>query len=1582
MKIINDFSNSDGLVLTSPIRFASFVNLNFFYGPYGWKNEDGTVTKYFTKKNGPQTTRYPNESVLNIRPSGMSQSDCFITEEDQLFYKTSEVYGYALGCLYLQSVNASAGTTFGVVDNNDNVIEYIYDGEITEGVPAAHTKIDEETLTRRVINGVQDIIPTFVDKEGQTITDLGNYFESQLGDFIKQDALNSYALTTDLFDAETRKLLSNKIPTLNSEFIADIDKFAKTAELIDPQTRQLFTGKIPQLSISKIEGLDNTFAKTSDLFADAQTKMLKIDKIPDLTTSKIVDINKFAETASIAGYVSSAISKDGTIRTAAIDAVQTALQDNERMTNIVNGVVSGRYLDKESFLEDGKISATKIADLSGTYAKNENIFEEGRLKPGILPDLSNTYQTTSKMNEYVLSSRIMKDDNTLSLQALPNDISKKIVLSTIQGIDAYATKENLGAYQLSTNMGGYVRTSNVLTASGSINTANFPELGMSKINGLNSKFENYTLSSRIFDGDGIVKLDIPVSKVQGFDSKVLSVQGIALSGDIAGLAKADLSNINTTNFDTKVKAVQGLALKTDLSGYVNTSLNNIDTNAFGTKVKAVQGLVTNTNVGGYVDTAVHNNTSIVTANRLDKAIADSETICSMKADEVFSAADENIRGYGVTDKSLDALKSIFSNIKIPQIAIEAIKTNNTIYGYCTLSYNTSNNIMNDNTTWQYNDLTTKINMVDNELEGIKSGKNIYLIPRNDLKSTLVTYSLVNIKNVREFLLLRSNLYTYDKDGKDKFVSAKSSNYDPTANYYMSDANTYLGIFECYWVDRGIDYKSDNADVRVHKLPFLKTIRTIDYIDTSLTDKYTDSIFKTNFATFNSNKYVTTTSNVKLYYAYATNGDELILSGMSDTHLKMYTNSFNIELVTSFHNASGDEIPLLTLDTSGDSIGDLNEGICVIKRKSDNEPVTEFDISGNTEYYYEVQNDKNADLYGPNAKSLIEDTISWYNENLWGEGNKNYIYLFCYKDGPAKYNNVDCYGYYFRAVAYIDNSCTPLDWRPCIPYSLESKKLNYPTIVDLSGPSTTIGLPDGETVEFTNEMTTDDRVYNFLYKTEEKVLRDEYTVIIPGSPEYKNLKFIEKTINVNDLPKLLKEPIVPINQVRFKNCIEAGLMEIRSLVVLSKIKKLYDSKPGVAGLYALAMASAYLRTVKEKKILTDILSYDKLKAAYRQEQSTFDVKYFSEYKSRVKDLLERGVYLLSYDANIVKTIAFAIISAIMNVGQYGIFTRLFAFSANNKTDLHYVYVFYELFRNLKQIGTLLSMDEEIGTMFKEKIDSEGIEDLRSYLIDGYVIPSGIDLDKSILQDVAYTAAVPDTPETRTNERTITQIVPRTLGNGFTYYGSYSYVNGSKTQTGYVSEWFANNTIVRFLVKQTSRQRTYEYRKWNKFTKSWSDLGVEQYVNYDESSTDQVTFDPEPTAQDIAERLLERFRVDIENDIVEVANSVRNDFDAHGDNTTILVNRINQLTAIINSMTGATEANRLKDIVANDNDIRLSIGNYSHTASGVSCVYTDPIVTPPVDDDDVPSQPIGKKTTIQQRQRIDYTSYSMGFQNPVQ
>ena len=1549
MKIINDFSNSDGLVLTSPIRFASFVNLNFFYGPYGWKNEDGTVTKYFTKKNGPQTTRYPNESVLNIRPSGMSQSDCFITEEGQLFYKTSEVYGYALGCLYLQSVNASAGTTFGVVDNNDNVIEYIYDGEITEGVPAAHTKIDEETLTRRVINGVQDIIPTFVDKQGQTITDLGNYFETQLGDFIKQDALNSYALTTDLFDVETRKFLSNKIPTLNSEFIADIDKFAKTAELIDPQTRQLFTGKIPQLSISKIDGLDNTFAKTSDLFADAQTKMLKIDKIPDLTTSKIADINKFAETASIAGYVSSAISKDGTIRTAAIDAVQTALQDNERMTNIVNGVVSGRYLDKESFLEDGKISATKIADLSGTYAKNENIFEEGRLKPGILPDLSDTYQTTSKMNEYVLSSRIMKDDNTLSLQALPNDISKKIVLSTIQGIDAYATKENLGAYQLSTNMGGYVRTSNVLTASGSINTANFPELGMSKINGLNSKFENYTLSSRIFDGDGIVKLDIPVSKVQGFDSKVLSVQGIALSGDIAGLAKADLSNINTTNFDTKVKAVQGL--------------------------------VTNTNVGGYVDTAVHNNTSIVTANRLDKAIADSETICSMKADDVFSAADENIRGYGVTDKSLDALKSIFSNIKIPQIAIEAIKTNNTTYGYCTLSYNTSNNIMNDNTTWQYNDLTTKINMVDNELEGIKSGKNIYLIPRNDLKSTLVTYSLEKIKNKSEFLLLRSNLYTYNKDGKDKFVSAKSSEYDETANYYTSDANTYLGIFECYWVDRGIDYKSDNADVRVHKLPFLKTIRTIDYINTSLTDKYTDSIFKTNFATFNSSRYVTTTSNVKLYYAYATNGDELILSGMSDTHLKMYTNSFNIELVTSFYNASGDEIPLLTLDTSGDSIGDLNEGICVIKRKSDNKPVTEFDISGNTEYYYEVKDDKNADLYGPNAKSLIEDTISWYNKNLWGEGNKNYIYLFCYKDGPAKYNNADCYGYYFRAVAYIDNSCTPLDWRPCIPYSLESKKLNYPTIVDLSGPSTTIGLPDGETVEFTNEMTTDDRVYNFLYKTEEKVLRDEYTVIIPGSPEYKNLKFIEKTINVNDLPKVMVEPVVPINPGRFKNCIEAGLMEIRSLVVLSNIKRFYDSKSGVAGLYALAMASAYLRAVKDSDILNKVLNYEEIKNAYHKEQSTFDAEYFSNYNSRVKDLLESGVKLLNFDTNIVKTIAYGIISAIMNVGEYGAFTTLFAFSERNKTDLHYVYVFYELFRKLKRIGTLLNMDKEIASMFKEKIDSEGIEDVRKYLIDGYVIPSDLDLDKSILQDVTYTAAVPDTPETRTNERTITQIVPRTLGNGFTN-NSYSYVNGSKTQTSYVSEWFANNTIVRFLVKQTSRKRTYEYRKWNKFTKSWSDLGVEQYVNYDASITDPVTFDPEPTARDITERLLERFRVDIENDIVEVANTVRNDFDAHGDNTTILVNRINQLTAIINSMTGATEANRLKDIVANDNDIRLSIGNYSHTASGVSCVYTEPIVTPPVDEDDVPSEPIGKKTTIPQRQIIDYTSYSMGLQNPVQ
>lgn len=44
MKTITGFDGGgDAILLTSPIKFTNLVNLNFYYGPYGWKDDDGTI---------------------------------------------------------------------------------------------------------------------------------------------------------------------------------------------------------------------------------------------------------------------------------------------------------------------------------------------------------------------------------------------------------------------------------------------------------------------------------------------------------------------------------------------------------------------------------------------------------------------------------------------------------------------------------------------------------------------------------------------------------------------------------------------------------------------------------------------------------------------------------------------------------------------------------------------------------------------------------------------------------------------------------------------------------------------------------------------------------------------------------------------------------------------------------------------------------------------------------------------------------------------------------------------------------------------------------------------------------------------------------------------------------------------------------------------------------------------------------------------------------------------------------------------------------------------------------------------------
>ena len=197
--------------------------------------------------------------------------------------------------------------------------------------------------------------------------------------------------------------------------------------------------------------------------------------------------------------------------------------------------------------------------------------------------------------------------------------------------------------------------------------------------------------------------------------------------------------------------------------------------------------------------------------------------------------------------------------------------------------------------------------------------------------------------------------------------------------------------------------------------------------------------------------------------------------------------------------------------------------------------------------------------------------------------------------------------------------------------------------------------------------------------------------------------------------------------------------------------------------------------------------------------------------------------------------------------------------------------------------------------------------------------------------------PEVPETVTQVTIHKQIEngkeARTIINGGFSNFKYSYNNGGTTEQSWTREWFQNNAIVRFLVKKTNVQKVYEYRKWNKYTKTWTDLGIEQYVDTTGNSG-TTPHNPLPTPNSAAERISIRDNYMANEAIATLQNSLVGDMSATNDNVGVLVNRINELTAIINSMTGATSENRLKALTTSDNK-RVTVSTESGpTVQGLS------------------------------------------------
>ena len=1911
MKSIYDFSNVQSISLTSPIKFNNFANLNFYYGPYGWEEEvsggENVIHNYFEHRSGRIVTRYPrslNDAI--VPPNG---TDCIVHDENggenDFIYTKSEYYGYALACVYLGiQTSSTAGVTFGVVDDNGKVIEYVYDG-IVNGVPTAHIKLDEEGIVQKAVNEVSGIIPTFVDSEGETITDLNSYFESQLEGFVHTSDMSNYISTSTLDDrlseyAQTASINNlvaaaiqsdNTIQTtientlndsstmtgivesvVNGRYVgtADIVNYATTTQLqtVDNKFGSYVTTASLDSTLGNYittSGL-NEYAKTSDLSGYATTSRLtdfvetnalntRLDQYATTAalsgfvtnthlnntlenyaqTATLFDDNvlkvslipsEIVRTSDIGTYVSSAIASDQTVVQAANDAVTTALNDSERMTTIVNSVVSGNYIstseranfattsDITSFVSTSSLTTTlggyvRTSDLDNTldgYARTSDLsnFIDGTVLDGYVRTSDITgFVTTANLNNtlngyintatletrlggYVTTANL---DNTLggyvTTASLDNTLDVYVTTSNLNNtLGGYATTATLIGYartsDLNNTLTNYVQTSEVGTyvssaiasdqtivqaANDAVTTAlndsdrmttivesvvsgnyistseraNFATTSdissfvstssltttldgyakTSDISGfvttasLNNTLSTYVTTSNLGDTlDGYAK----TSDISGFVTTASlnntlstyvttsnlgnTLDGYAKTSDISGfVTTSEISDfIDTTTLnDTLTSYVQTSVLNTRLNDYVQTgaltttlngyarteSLNNYATtsgletrlsnyiatserntfattaqlqtvdNKFGNYVTSTKlnetlgGYVQTTVLGNYVETATLNeyartsdlnaytktadlnttlnryaltaslNNYVQTAsltnsvNSIIMANDDIITTLNFNSNAIDLGVAEDIRGNDVIsdvteimvnqhDNSLEKIKNIFSNIEIPEIAINSVRTNKNVYGYCVLSDTlTSSDVMNSGIHSETDETINNILLaVDDKLNGDEL-KYIYLIPNMSLIDNLKTYKLVRVTQDDFNARINNNITYYTYSDKTYSVVPSNASYNSQLNYYISNESDYLGIFDCYWVDR-----RSNAD-NVHKLPFYKVVTVNDYAIGNEV-MYDSSIFASHYTSMGNDEKVEEILEYEGVIYYNIVGDDnvgVVQSGLTETQLKMYSKMYKIEVVTEFHTNGTPDIntPLLTLDISGDAIGDINDSISTIKEVSTGLTATTFDVSGNTKYYLEVNPDYNASSYNATAKTNIENTVAWYNDVLWGDdGDKNYIYLFCYKDAPAKLSNgVDCYAYYFRAVAWMDNRVVTLNWRPCIPYSYNGKEYEYPAVINLINSSTnTTSLPVVEQINFESGMSGDEKVNAFLYKTVTET-HNVTRLVQRGSEisERKNITF--ENGDTLKITEIIKNDIWnPDNfdftsQTRFNTYPKLALMEYKSISMLEQMINLTLSGTAndkkAAGAIAVSMASAMLLGYTESQIAQD-LDIETDDGAIDQDNEYLDILEDDEILHHM--LLELEAIDNSFTSKDLRQVAWALLSNVINNSGgegNGRTNYLSVFTMDKDNDFLRTSQLNVLYRFLSNIYFIVTFDGYSNTSFElafKTVDSTStVENKVDDYLDGYKAPVQIDNSHLEYANIDFVDDVLPYPYADTSvtyqETERVKKLRQIYANGtngdetwhFKHGASYTY-NG-KTSTP--EDWFAPNAIVTFLVESTSRQKVYEYRKWNKYTRTWTDLGVEKYVDVTTNGTSLTSFNPTPNTFNVEERIQDRALYDNDMKIAKLQNSVAEDIDNTNSNITLLVNRINELTAIINSMTGASAANRMKALVTDSNNrnrITLSDAN-GPIVSNIASAYQS--AQNPSEAEDVVPEPI----IYQQTDDVDVNNIPYRRQIPV-
>ena len=708
------------------------------------------------------------------------------------------------------------------------------------------------------------------------------------------------------------------------------------------------------------------------------------------------------------------------------------------------------------------------------------------------------------------------------------------------------------------------------------------------------------------------------------------------------------------------------------------------------------------------------------------------------------------------------------------------------------------------------------------------------------------------------------------------------------------------------------------------------------------------------------------------------------SGLTESTLKVYSTTYKWSLLTNFYNVNGGVIAkIFTNDSTGDGIADLNEDICNVNKIDDgrNTPYYEYELK--PEYQNENEKDSNSN------PTPLYTTLKYLTNN--GERNTKYIYLLCVKDG--KFDGKDSeYGFYFRPYIWYNNSVQRLNSTITMGYSFTGKSWDYTDPISEYGGIKIESVEDIDNL--LNVIETKENVkilvpgqpsvselndIDFESEQVSKVRVDDFDIVIKQT--YEALKSVAKNKNINADYSITNNEFYQLSNYFYYSDYynklqinEQNFINLVDEIMLASKFYLNTDVTIVTALTATLMKMG-IKNYQKESIVQDFKTYNlqsnvnglpaKFKKLGIEDSFAWETLYpLVAYKIKtgitndnskssigtiILNMFKINSYLLER-FNISSVVAYIIFANSVKVLDSTV-NILYKMTNTTMCD-DASHVIYKALAKLKLQNNisgfkfeLSSLDrigegdyfmkseslnktygEKYGNLFYSAYISDNptntINNIEGGDYSKYQLTKHYDIDGNFIVKVNIQRrdAKPEVKEIKETTY-ITTITPKGKNEG---------------SPKLPDDWYKTNTVVVFLVDSetngNSITNTFEYRKWNKCTKTWVDYGME-IITIKNGENNWKTWKPRPsldlnlTNLRVSQRNILKnnqnqyqTRLAISTDVTNLTDVLTTANVSQANTNAVLVDMINTLTATINKMNDGVEGKALiKGLALNESGV---------------------------------------------------------------